>query len=148
MKKFLRFTSIILALIVCLSFSTTSFAMSADYTEEMALTSDESVMPIGSLSGYSNFHFEKGDTSTGPFPIQVTGSWSPWAGCTIKTEFDDYANITVYLTRPDGSKIGDTFTFSKSQEHAFTIFNVPTGEYKVCYSIDTNSSGNITVWIY
>ncbi len=151
MKGFKRFFSVIFALILCFSCSVSAFAATEEISATNSISLDsEEIMPCGSLSGYAQFSFKYGTSTTiGSFPIQVNGSWSPWAGWTVKTEFSGAANITVSLTRPDGTKIGDTFILSGNQEVANkTLLNVPAGQYTVHYTIDSASSGSITVWIY
>lgn len=150
MKK--RFLSLLLAaLMVCMSLSINAFAedYSATYGENNS--SSSSIVPYGVLSGYAQYNYSGSGLKKGSFPITVTGSWSPYAGWTVKTNLPGCSNISVYLTRPDGTKIGNTLYPGAIDEIANqTLVNVPTGTYMVYYEItsSSNCTGTIQVYIY
>lgn len=156
MKNFKRFLSILCALALCLSCGVTAFASEVSDTpvSVSVASTDEGGEPVpyGSLSGYASFNFTYGKTERhGSFPIQVNGSWSPWAGWTVKTNFDPSETGTIFfwLTRPDGSKIGDfAYPGANGEVKNMALFNVPAGTYQVNYKIDSFADGNVQVWIY
>lgn len=71
-------------------------------TEENSTDDVLSIQPRGVLSGYGNGTTNHTDTyypHDGEFWFDVEGSWSPYAGCTIKTEGfanDDAVIVKVY----------------------------------------------------
>lgn len=154
MKKHLFSTFI--AIITCFAVQLTAFAAESTanempYTEyEVSTESDSEIVLYGSLSGYASHTHHSGDALECSFPIQVSGSWSPFAGWTVKTNFSDSCRISyVYLTRPDGTKIGDTLYPGPNDELANkALFNVPTGTYTVHYGLSTSCDGTIQVYIY
>lgn len=144
MKK--RFFSVILAvLMLCLQMQITAFA--TEYTPEPL--GDSGIQPYGSLSGYAQHYHSATAPQTGSFSITVNGSWSPYAGWTLKTDFDSCSYFKVYLTRPDGTKIGSELYPNATDEiKNQVLLNVPTGTYIVHYQVQTSCTGTIQVWIY
>lgn len=139
-KMVSRFLTLMLSLAFTFSFSSISFAAESSISNDIG-----SVQPYGSLSGYGH----KYDNTNGSFTFTVSGSWSPYAGVTIKTEgFSSSTRITVKVYDSDGS-CKTTKTLSGNDEKAnIAIINVPTGTYTVRYSMQNASSGNIHVWVY
>lgn len=145
MKK--RFFSVILAvLMLCLQMQITAFA--TEYAPEPL--GDSEIQPYGSLSGYAQHYHSANSPQSGSFSITVNGSWSPYAGWTLKTNFDSNAEFEyVYLTRPDGTQIGSTLYPNATGEIKNKLLtNVPTGTYTVHYKLSSNGNGTIQVWIY
>lgn len=147
MKKMIKKTMLsrILALVSSLTliFSCNAISYAAESNVGIESNSEKSVN--GSLSGYGY----KYDTTDGSFTISVEGSWSPFAGCTIKTEgFSSSSQITVGVYDSEGS-CKTTKTLGANDEKAnIAIFNVPVGTYTIRYSILNPSGGSIQVWIY
>lgn len=147
MKKLIKKTMLsrILALVSSLALiflcNVISYASESNVGTEV--NSEKSVN--GSLSGYGY----KYDNTDGSFTISVDGSWSPFAGCTIKTEgFSSSSQITVSVYDSEGS-CKTTKTLGANDEKAnIAIFNVPVGTYTIRYSILNPSGGSIQVWIY
>lgn len=155
LKKHLFSTFI--AIVTCLSIQVTAFAaeptvadISVCSNDTVDETNSEGTV-YGSLSGYASYTYVYGVSKTnGSFPIEVKGSWSPWAGWTLKTDVPDGSWFTyVYLTRPDGTKIGDTlYPSAKDEIKNQALVNVPPGTYTVNYGLNCTGNGTITVWIY
>lgn len=101
----------------------------------------------GSLSGYKSMNVS--GSGTGSFVVDVSGSWSPWAGCTLKTSgFSSNATIEISV------KYGNDVKFTKilgpnTEAKNIAMLNVSPGGYTVEVKIQNNSNtGNIQVWIY
>ncbi len=139
-KMVSRFLALMLSLAFALSCNSVSFAADSSIT-----MSDSGIQPYGSLSGYGH----KYDNKNGSFTFSVSGSWSPYGGATIKTDgFSGSTTITVKVYDSNGS-CKTTKTLGGNDEKAnIAILNVPTGTYKVTYSMSNPSSGTIHVWIY
>ncbi len=154
MKKHLFYTFI--AIFTCFAVQLTAFAAEStdeisNMNYEISSETDSAIVPYGSLSGYASHAHHSGDALECSFPIQVSGSWSPFAGWTVKTNFSNNScRISyVYLTRPDGTKIGDTLYPNANDElKNKALYNVPTGTYTVHYALSTRCDGNIQVYIY
>lgn len=159
MKKLVqRIFVVALALVMCIPTALTCFAAepsTGQVTSDVSITSSESVQPRGVLSGYAGFNYVEGVTPyIGEFTIEVTGSWSAFAGLTVKTSGFDPAlsseeTVQVILYRPDGSVIHEGVYLGANDEvKNKPLFNVPTGTYTVVYRVLTVSNGRIDVWIY
>ncbi len=120
------------------------------------VTSNEDVIqPRGSLSGYG--HRWIGSTTGSPngvtdgsYTFTVNGSWSPWAGLTVKAEgFSSDAIIVVHVLK-DGNFVCDGIDlYGSNQEKAnIALWNVSPGEYTVNYSVKSSVAGTIHTWIY
>lgn len=155
MKKHLFCTFI--AIVTCFAIQVTAFAAEPTVANTSVCSNDtvdeansEGAF-YGSLSGYASYTYIYGiSKANGSFPIDVNGSWSPWAGWTLKTDLPEGSWFTyVYLTRPDGTKIGDTlYPSAKDEIKNQALFNVPPGTYTVNYGLNCVGEGTITVWIY
>lgn len=160
MKKLVqRIFVVALSLVMCIPTALTCFAAepsTGQVTSDVSITSSESVQPRGVLSGYAGFNYVEGVTPyIGEFTIEVTGSWSAFAGLTVKTSGFDPAlsngeeTALVILSRPDGSVIHEGVYLGPNDEvKNKALFNVPTGTYTVTYMLSTVSNGRIDVWIY
>ena len=142
--KVVRFLSVLLcSMMLIVSNKSTIFA--AEFDNSKAVIGNDVQAINGSLSGYGH----KYDSNTGSFTFSVSGSWSPYAGCTIKTEgFSSSSRIVVSVYDSSGSsKTSQTLGANDAKEN-IAIFNVSPGTYTVKYSIANPSSGTIHVWIY
>ena len=156
-KRVTKVTKRLVALLMAfalISFNGT-YVMAAETTvpEEVVVVTDEAgepeavdePVPYGSLSGYG----QKTDYNSGSFTFNVNGSWSPYAGVTIKTsDFSSSTSLTIGVYDSNGAcKTTQSWTgnFEKAN---IAIFNVPTGTYTVRYSMGYPSSGTIQVWVY
>ena len=150
MKKF-RFLAVVMAVLMAiLGFATPAAYATGTGSGTGTIGTDTPDTPDrGVLSGYAYYNYTAGNTSDGSFPLYVSGSWSPFAGWTAKTSFASGSYITLYLTRPDGSQIGNGIQLNPTDEVTnMSLWNVPTGTYYVHYSIYSSVSGTIEVWIY
>lgn len=144
-QKTVRFSILILVLLFMFSCNAIAFAAESNNINNNSAV-EKVIQPRGVLSGYNNTYTSK---SSGSFTFNVTGSWSPYAGCTIKTEgFSSSSSITVSVYDSSGyCKTTQTLGTNTAMEN-ITIFNVPTGTYTIKYSISSPSAGTIHVWIY
>ena len=144
-KKAVRFSGLILALMLMFSCNAIAFAAESNNSNNSSVV-EEVVQPRGVLSGYNNTYTSK---ISGSFTVNVTGSWSAYAGCTIKTEgFSSSSSITVSVYDSSGScKTTKTLGANEAKEN-IAILNVSPGTYTVIYSMTKPSSGTIHVWIY
>ncbi len=101
----------------------------------------------GSLSGYRSMDVI--GSGEGSFIVDVSGSWSPWAGCTLKTSgFSNNATVEVSVC------YGDDVKFTKvlgpnSEVKNIAMLNVSPGGYTIKLHVENNSNtGNLTVRIY
>lgn len=153
MKKKFRFLAVVMAALVMMLgiVAPSTYATGTGSGGGDVSVNDPANPERGVLSGYASYDYYAYSSSTvGTFPLTVSGSWSAFAGWTVKTNFGGGGYITVYLTRPDGSQIGNIVQLDPTDEHAnMSLWNVPTGTYQVHYSItSTYYSGSIQVWIY
>ena len=89
-KKVLRFLALVFAMSFALSNDIVTLAYESSNNIEVDTVQPQAV--YGSLSGYGY----KYDDNDGSFSFAVNGSWSPYAGCTIKTEgFSNATSVTV-----------------------------------------------------
>lgn len=167
MARFKQTFCLMLALALVFSLSTSAFAAEIETDEASSVnalatleninkeTSEETstIQPRGVLSGYGNGTTpHSGDywPSEGEFYFDVTGSWSPFAGCTIKTEgFATNDIITVIVYNPNGEKIVTKYlTGTNDEEKNIPIFNVSPGRYRVYFYTTTGMPGTVHCWIY
>lgn len=136
------------AMILNLTFSIKVFA--EEHSAILDKTQDSGVSVCGVLSGYAQHTQYSNDSTSVSFSIDVTGSWSLYAGWTVKTNFSGDVKINrVYLMRPDGSQIGSTLYPDSVDEITNKLLtNVPVGTYTVHYDLDRPATGTIQVWIY
>ncbi len=115
----------------------------------LADASDEGIQPYGSLSGYN----QKSISGTGDsyFNVEVSGSGSPFAGCTLKTSnFSENAEIEIRVLYGDNKeKIGWKSFGPNTEFKNIAMWGVEPGRYKVEYKIkNNNATGTIQCWIY
>lgn len=102
-------------------------------------------VPYGSLSGYG----EKATSSTISFKMTVNGSWSPWAGCTLRTEGFADATINEIKVRDASGNVKAKATLQGNMEVAnLAMYNVSPGEYEVTTIMGNPSNGKIIVHVY
>lgn len=116
--KVVRFLSVLLcSMMLIVSNNSTIFAAESNNSREV-IGNDVQVM-TGSLSGYGH----KYDSRTGSFTFSVSGSWSPYAGCTIKTEgFSNSSKISVRVYDSNGSsKTSQTLGANDAKENIINL---------------------------
>ena len=147
MKK--RFLSMVMAAII-LSLTSSLNVSAEGHSAILNKTQNSGVSMYGVLSGYAQHTQYSTDSTSVTFNIDVTGSWSAYAGWTVKTNFNGDVKINrVYLTRPNGSQIGSTLYPNTVDEITNKLLtNVPVGTYTVHYDLDRPTTGTIQVWIY
>ena len=159
-KTILRFITTLLAITLCLSIPLSASAAEKDMATdiETVVTPDESteepVRPYGSLSGYGQ-QYTNGNIS-GSFEFNVTGSWSPWAGCTVK--FDDFPAGSVINFRLvevssgrwmfGNSDRSFTVTSSDNEDNNIPLLNVSPGTYRLMWTIVGTERGTVRCYIY
>lgn len=167
MTRFKQMLTMMLALALVFSLSIPAFAAEVrndEFSIANALTTEETlgaesteesstIQPRGVLSGYGNGTTgQSGDywPSDGEFYFDVTGSWSPFAGCTIKTEgFIENDCVLVYVYNEDGDVIVEKELIGSSAEiKNIPIFNVSPGRYRVYFLVRSSIPGTVHVWIY
>lgn len=142
-KKVLRFLALVFAMSFALSNDIVTLAYES--SNNIAVDTIQPQAVYGSLSGYGY----KYDDNDGSFSFAVNGSWSPYAGCTIKTEgFSNTTSVTVKVYDSNGSCKTTKTMGANDEKGNIAIFNVPTGTYTVRYSMTNPSGGSIQVWIY
>lgn len=101
----------------------------------------------GNLSGYKCMAI-KGSGSAS-FVMDVSGSWSPWAGCTLKsTDFSPNTTIEVTLRLGDDEKFKRTLG-PNTEVRNIAMLNVDPGGYTVEITVNNNSNkGYLHIWIY
>lgn len=106
---------------------------------------EEGIVPYGSLSGYG----QKYDTGTGSFTMTVNGSWSPFAGCTIRTEGFNSSTINeIRVYDESGNEKASATLTGNMDVRNLTMLNVSPGTYTVRYGMVNVSGGTIIVQIY
>lgn len=66
-----------------------------EYPQNIDVT-DNNAKAKGSLSGYRSMNIQGSGSAS--FIVDVNGSWSPWAGCTLKTSgFGSNTTIDVQV---------------------------------------------------
>lgn len=168
MSKFKRMFTLMLALALVLSLSTSAFAAEVDADESFyanapateeslseASTEDatSSVQPRGVLSGYgcgTTFHSGDYYPHEGEFWFDVTGSWSGFAGCTIKTEGfadNDWVLVKVY-DEQGNEKVSKELVGASDEIKNILVLNVTPGRWHVTLWTRTGMNGRVHCWIY
>lgn len=108
---------------------------------------DDGPQTKGSLSGYRSINVS--GSGTGSFVVDVNGSYSPWAGCTLKTSgFSSNATIDISVCYGDDVKCTKTLG-PNSEVKNIAMWNISAGGYTIKINVHNNSNtGNIQVWIY
>lgn len=152
-KRISRFITALLVLTLCLSMPLSVSAAEKETltSTKVDTTSESQIQPRGSLSGYGS-QYTSGNVS-GQFNLSVTGSWSPWAGCTVK--FEGFPNgTTIYYSLINvntGSTVfSRSFTTSSSDidDNNIPMVNVSPGTYRLTWSLSTAKSGTIHCYVY
>ena len=105
---------------------------------------------IGTLSGYGSGSISGSNTHDGEFWVDVTGTWSSFAGCTIKTSGfseNDSVIVTVY-DQSGNQKCSRQLEGSSSEKKNIPIFNVSPGRYHVTIWVSSRQAGIVQCWIY
>mgnify|MGYP001096319974 CR=1 FL=1 len=134
------------ALIFASLLTPTPVALAAEVNVPEAVAQQvEAPVTYGSLSGYG----QKDTSATCSFKMSVNGSWSPWAGCTLRTEGFDSATINEIKVSDASGKVKAQATLEGNMEVAnLAMLNVSPGEYKVTTIMSNPSSGRIIVHVY
>lgn len=161
-----RHLGIILALsmvFTCL-LGTTAFAAEPESINNVSTikSSDNTVVPYGSLSGYGQHWYNSGEKTKDSFYVNVSGNKWSYAQLTVSIDNfgpDDMVAVKVY--RPDNTfawgtldNAGDYITMANRDKWHNIMFNDgQVGTYRVEYSIinkngHTPGSGRINCWIY
>lgn len=152
-KTISRFTATLLTLTLCLTMSLSVSAAEKEtlnYNEVTSISEDQ-VQPRGSLSGYGSQ--ATSGLIAGQFTFAVNGSWSPWAGCTVKFEgFPSGTGFSYVLTNVDTG----TTMFSRSftttnydiDDNNIPMVNVAPGNYRLTWTIASPKSGTIHCYVY
>ena len=148
-----------LALVIAITAVMPAFATEVStITEDVKITSgdlqivavsdvDDAKETRGVLSGYRSITVS--GSGTGSFMVDVNGSYSLWAGCTLKTSgFTTDAKVRITVLYDDDVKL--TKILGPNTEITdIVMWNVSAGGYTVEYQIEGNSNvGQIQVWIY
>lgn len=153
LKKAKRFITLGCAFALCLCMNTTTFAAEKFSTSEQLKIQE--VQPRGSLSGYGH-EWHSGGSNLDFFDFEVTGSWSPWAGCTVKTEgFPSSASIAYRLVRREGnSEISmfpdnsDRWINGNGEDKNIPLLNVSPGTYRLYYQSYFGDAGTVHCYVY
>lgn len=156
-KLISRLITAVLTLTLCLSMSlSVSAAEKAVPTAiEKNVASEGAIHPRGVLSGYGS-QYTNGNLQ-GSFDFEVTGSGSPWAGCTVRfTGFPTGAILNYSLVEVSTGRVffSHTFTIKDSVQadegdHNIPLLNVSTGTYRLKWSnVDHTDNGTIHCHIY
>lgn len=133
------------ALIFASLLTPTSAALAAEVPEASVQQQEDGIVPYGSLSGYG----EKATSSTISFKMTVNGSWSPWAGCTLRTEGFADATTNEIKVRDASGNVKAQATLKGNMEVAnLAMYNVSPGEYEVTTIMAFPSNGKIIVHVY
>lgn len=114
---------------------------------QMVDVTNDGLQTRGSLSGYRSISVS--GSGTGSFVVDVNGSYSPWAGCTLKTSgFSSEATIDISVCYGNDVKCSKTLG-PNTEVKNIAMLNVSAGGYTIKINVHNNSNkGNITVWIY
>ena len=157
-NRYKSFLALLLSLTTFFAFSSTSLAAEENIVNPITeITSNSqnttSVTPRGVLSGYNNGttdHTDDWYSQDGDFYVDVTGSWSAFAGCSLKTEgfaSDDCVIIHVY-DESGTEKCSATLEGSSAEKKNIAIFNVSPGRYHVTFWVYSHTPGTVHCWIY
>lgn len=152
-KTISRFTATLLTLTLCLTMSLSVSAAEKEtlnYNEVTSISEDQ-VQPRGSLSGYGSQ--ATSGRIAGQFNFAVNGSWSPWAGCTVKFEgFPSGTTFDYTLTNVDTGTTVFTRTFTTTSndidDNNIPMVNVSPGTYRLYWSLSNVHSGTIHCYVY
>lgn len=149
-KRISRFLVVFLTLSLYLSPTLAVNACESDPIETNTI-SESIVQPRGVLSGYG--HQYTSGRKAGSFDFAVTGSWSAFAGCTVKFEgFPNGTTIKYTLTYVGNNqqKFSRSFTVNSSdnEDNNIAIYNVSTGTYRLTWELSNVQSGTIHCYIY
>lgn len=145
-----RFIVLMLVFTLCLSSTLTANATGSKSIETNTVLENE-VQPRGVLSGYG-YQYTSGKKA-GSFDFTVTGSWSAFAGCTVKFEdFPTGTTIKYTLTQVSNNqqKFSRSFTINSSdnEDNNIAIFNVSTGTYRLTWELSNIQTGTIRCYVY
>ena len=127
----------------------------AQSTSILTTNDSDTVQPRGSLSGYGSQYLN--GNYGGSFEFEVTGSWSPWAGCTVRfTGVPNGSYFTYNLTEISSgrSMFGDRgFTVTSGSQgdegdHNIVLLNVSPGKYRLTWTSFDGVDGIIHCHIY
>ena len=122
-----------------------ALAAEVNVPDTPAQQQEEGIVPYGSLSGYG----QRTTSATGSFKMQVNGSWSPWAGCTIRTEGFKSATVNeVHVYDESGNEKAKATLTGNMEVANLAMVNVSPGKYTVSYAMSMPSDGTIIVQIY
>lgn len=149
-KRISRFLAVLLALSFYLS---PTLAVNANESNnvEIGTILENEIQPRGVLSGYGQ-QYTSGRKS-GSFDFNVTGSWSAFAGCTVKFDgFPSGTTIKYTLTQVSNNqqKFSRSFTINSSdnEDNNIAIFNVATGTYRLTWELSNIQTGTIHCYVY
>lgn len=156
-KRISRFITALLTLTLCLSMSLTVSAAEKEKTisTEIQLASEGTIQPRGSLSGYGSQYTNS--NPQGSFEFEVNGSWSPWAGCTVRfTGFPVNSVLNYSLIEVDTGRVffSHTFTITSDAQadkgdHNIPMLNVSPGTYRLQWTnIGVYDNGTIHCHVY
>lgn len=102
-------------------------------------------VPYGSLSGYG----QNTMSTSGSFKMTVNGSWSPFAGCTIRTEgFNSATRNEVVVCDESGNEKAKATLTGNMEVANLAMLNVSPGKYTVYTTMKLPSNGTLIVQIY
>ena len=109
---------------------------------------DSEPVPYGSLAGHKKVD-APAMSFIGHFVVDVNGSWSPIAGCTLKTEgFSPNATIEISVCYGDDVKCTKILG-PNTEVKNIPMYNVSPGGYTVkCTVRDNSAAGTVEIWIY
>lgn len=151
-----RISRFIIALLTLTLYLSMSLSVNAAEKDTLAITevntsSEGQIQPRGSLSGYGSQYTSS--KISGQFSFSVTGSWSPWAGCTVK--FENFPNgTTIYYTLTNvntgTSMFSRSFTISSNDldDNNIPLANVSPGTYCLSWSLSNSNAGTIRCYVY
>lgn len=117
--------------------------------EDMVLedVAEKDAQTRGTLSGYGSTTAPK--SGSGSFTVNVNGSWSAWAGCTLKTSgFSSNATIKITVKYGDSEKCSKILG-PENEVTNIPIWGVTAGGYTIEYEVqNSTTNGTIQVWIY
>lgn len=102
------------------------------------------IQPYGVLEGYGS-KTAYGDNN---FTFYVNGSWSPYAGCTVKTSGFTCSSVAIGLYDASGACKASMQLSGNDEKRNYALFNVSPGLYTVRYALSTPCTGSVYVWVY
>lgn len=139
------FIGMCMALVLTFISAVPAFAAEVSEVPEV---SKSTVVTYGSLSGYASVD-APALSFIGHFVVDVNGTWSPIAGCTLKTEgFSPNATIEISVCYGDDVKLTKILG-SNTEIKNIPMYNVSPGGYTVnCTVKDNSAAGKVTIWVY